>query len=174
MAGKKALVLSAQNFEDTELICPMNRLQEAGYTIDLAAPQSGDFKGKVGYTAQANMSVSELPEDPGREYELLLLPGGKAPAELRKLDKAIQAAKSFDALGKPIAAICHGPQILITAGLLQGKNATCYSSVVEELKEAGANYLDQEVVVEGTYVFSRYPGDIPAFNREMMKQLDMG
>jgi len=171
MAGKKVLCISAEGFEDTELLCPVNRLLEEGHTVDIAAPGNKEFTGKHGYSVHPDLSVDDLPPDPATVYDLLLLPGGKAPATLRKIDSVLEAAKSFDAAGKPIAAICHGPQILITAGLLQGKQATSYTSVAKELKEAGAEYLDQEVVVDGSYIFSRNPKDIPAFNREIIAQL---
>jgi protease I len=171
MAGKRVLIISADQFEDTELLCPMNRLLEAGCSVDIAAPNKGKITGKKGYAVQAHLSVKDLPEDPALEYDLLLLPGGKAPAQLRQIDAVLAAARRFDAAQKPIAAICHGPQVLISAGLMQGKTATSYTSVAQELKEAGASYVDEEVVVDGSYIFSRNPNDIPAFNRELMKKL---
>lgn len=171
MPTQKVLLISADQFEDTELICPMNRLLEAGYGVDIASLEKGEITGKKGYTAQANLAVNELSGDPAQAYDLLLIPGGKAPAALRKSEPVLDIARSFDRAGKPIAAICHGPQILISAGLLKGKKATSYSSVARELKDAGADYEDTEVVVDGKYVFSRNPKDIPAFNREIMRQL---
>ncbi len=167
----RVLIITADDFEDTELLCPMNRLLEAGYTVDVASLQKGSITGKKGYTVDADLSVEELSEEPSRDYDLLLLPGGKAPGKLRENDKVLDTARSFDKAGKPIAAICHGPQILISAGLLKDKQATSYTSVAPELKDAGALYEDAEVVVDGNYVFSRHPGDIPAFNREIMAQL---
>jgi protease I len=105
------------------------------------------------------------------EYTILVLPGGAAPAAVRKEPKALDIARNFFARSKPVAAICHGPQILISAGLLQGRRATCYISVADELKEAGALYEDREVVVDANLVTSREPADLPAFMRETMKQL---
>ena len=172
MAAKRVLIISADHFEDTELLCPMNRLIEAGCSVDIAAPNKGKITGKKGYAVQAHLSVKDLPEDPAAEYDLLLLPGGKAPAQLRRIDAVLAVAKRFDAAQKPIAAICHGPQVLISAGLMQGKTATSYTSVAQELQEAGASYVDEEVVVDGNYIFSRNPNDIPAFNREMMQKLE--
>jgi len=172
MSHHRVLILSADGFEDSELLCPMNRLLEAGYELDIASLTKGTITGKMGYTVEANLSVDEVPDDPSQTYGLLLLPGGKAPASLRKHDTVLEIARRFDRAGKPIAAICHGPQILISAGLLEGKKATSYSSVAKELKDAGAIYEDREVVVDGNHVFSRSPQDLPAFNREMMRQLD--
>ena len=167
----RILIVTADDFEDTELLCPMNRLLEAEYAVDVVSLEKGTVTGKKGYTVDVDIALDDLPIDPSQSYDLLLLPGGKAPAKLRKYEKVLDTARSFDKAGKPIAAICHGPQILISAGLLKGKRATSYTSVASELKDAGALYEDAEVVVEGKYVFSRHPGDIPAFNREIMAQL---
>ena len=171
MSTGRILILTADQFEDTELLCPMNRLLESEFTVDVVSVDKGMITGKKGYTVDVDIALDDLPFDPSPSYDLLLLPGGKAPATLRQYEKVLDTARSFDKAGKPIAAICHGPQILISAGLLKGKRATSYTSVAQELKDAGAYYEDSEVVVDGNYVFSRHPGDIPAFNREMMHQL---
>jgi len=171
MPNQRVLIISADGFEDLELFCPMYRLLEAGYGIDIASLTKGKLTGKNGYTIEANMAVDEFSNNPSQSYELLLLPGGKAPATLRQNETVLNIARDFDQAGKPIAAICHGPQILITAGLLKGKRATSYSSVAKELDEAGAHYEDKEVIVDRQYVFSRTPKDLPAFNREMIDQL---
>jgi len=174
MSSKRILIISADKFEDTELLCPMNRLLEEGCSVDVASFDKGRIKGKKGYTVDANLALEDLPEDPAAAYDLLLLPGGKAPAKLRRDARVLKAAESFDKAGKPVAAICHAPQILISAGLMKGRRATSYEAVADELKEAGAIYEDTEVVVDGNYIFSRHPGDIPAFNREIMRKLKKG
>lgn len=164
----KALIISADSFEDTELLVPYYRLKEAGIAVDIASMQKGTFKGKRGYTVEANTSLADVhPND----YDLLILPGGKAPAVIRKEQKALEIAKHFFQTFKPVAAICHGAQTLITAGLLKGRHATCYTSVVPEMKDAGAIYEDKEVVVDGNLITSRQPSDLPAFMRETMKKL---
>ena len=99
--------------------------------------------------------------------------GGSTPAVVRNVPKALEIARSFFTHSKPVAAICHGPQILISAGLLKGRHATCYMSVADELKKAGALYEDQEVVVDANLITSRQPADLPAFMRETMKQLEL-
>jgi len=162
----KVLILSADDFEDTELLVPLYRLREAGFSVEIASRSTGSIKGKHGYEIPVDKVFKDVV--PG-EYGLLLLPGGKAPAAIRD-DQAVQEiARSFFADNKPVAAICHGPQVLISAGLMRGKRATCYRSVTPELKEAGAQYEDSEVVVDGQLVTSRQPEDLPAFNREMMR-----
>ena len=105
------------------------------------------------------------------DYDMLVLPGGKAPSKIRDDARVTAIARDFMESKKPVAAICHGPQVLVTADVLEGRTATCYRAVREELEGAGASYRDEEVVVDGNLVTSRQPGDIPAFMREIMKQL---
>ena len=164
----RALIISADHFEDSELLFPFYRLQEAGLEVDIASIARGKINGKHGYEVAVDRALRDV--DP-KEYDMLILPGGKAPATLRKEPAAIAIAQDFMRSNKPVAAICHGPQILITAGVLQGRRATCYRSVAEELQESGALYEDKEVVVDGKLVTSRQPSDLPAFMREMIKLL---
>jgi protease I len=164
----KVLFISADNFEDTELLVPLYRFQEEGIEVDVASLQKGTIKGKHGYEVAVNKALDEI--DPA-QYDLLVLPGGKAPETVRKQPKAVAIAQHFFQKNKPVSAICHGPQTLITAGLLKGRRATCYRTVAEELKSSGALYEDTEVVVDGNLVTSRQPSDLPAFMRETMKML---
>lgn len=164
----KVLIISADNFEDTELLFPYYRLREEGIDVDLASMRKGKIKGKHGYEIEVNKSLDEIKPE---EYDMLILPGGKAPAAIRKEKKALDIAKYFFDKDKPVSSICHGPQILISAGLMKGRHATCYKSVAPELNEAGAIYDDKEVVVDGTLVTSRQPSDLPAFMREIIKKL---
>ncbi|HSA78880.1 MAG TPA: type 1 glutamine amidotransferase domain-containing protein [Nitrospirota bacterium] len=164
----KALVISADNFEDTELLVPYYRLQEEGIDVDVASMRKGTIKGKHGYEVAVTKTLSEVNPD---EYDILVLPGGKAPEAVRKQQKAVEIVQHFFHKNKPVSAICHGPQTLITAGLLKGRRATCYRTVAEEMKAAGAFYEDREVVVDGNLVTSRQPSDIPAFMRETLKMI---
>jgi len=166
----KALIISADNFEDSELLVPYYRLKEAGVEVKLASLKRGAITGKKGYEVAVEKTIDEVNPD---AYAILILPGGKAPAVVRKEPKALEIARSFFVRNKPVAAICHGPQILISAGLLKGRRATCYKSVADELKKAGALYEDQEVVVDANLITSRQPADLPAFMRETMKQLGL-
>jgi protease I len=164
----KALLISADNFEDLELLVPYYRLKEEGIEADIASVRKGIIKGKHGYDAGVTRLLDEVRPD---DYDLLVLPGGRAPEAIRKEQKALDIARSFFALNKPVAAICHGPQILISAGLLKGRRATSYRSVAKEMREAGALYEDSEVVVDGNLVTSRQPSDLAAFMRETMNLL---
>ena len=166
----KALIISADNFEDSELLVPFYRLKEADVEVTVASTSRRAIKGKHGYEVAVDKTLDEVKAE---DFAILVLPGGAAPAVVRKEPKALEIAGSFFSLKKPVAAICHGPQILISAGLLKGRRATCYKSVADELKGAGALYEDREVVVDGKLVTSRQPADLPAFMRETMKQIGL-
>lgn len=162
----KALIISADHFEDAELLLSYYRLLEAGIEVDIASTRRGRINGKHGYQVEATKALKDVnPVD----YALLVLPGGKAPTDLRKEAAAVRIAQAFFAVNKPVAAICHGPQILITAGVLRGRRATCHHSVAQEMLAAGTLYEDAEVVVDGNLVTSRRPSDLPAFMRETIK-----
>jgi protease I len=164
----KVLILSADRFEDSELTVPLARLREAGMQVDIGSFMIGPIHGKHGEIVHANRALSQIWPD---DYDALLLPGGKAPAALRQDPQALAAVRQFFQSGKPVAAICHGPQILISAGVMQGRTATAYRGVEGELKAAGARYRDAEVVVDGNLVTSRTPADLPAFLREFLRLL---
>lgn len=164
----KALIMSADGFEDSELLVPYYRLLEAGYAVDVAAAARGSIRGGHCYEVPVTCSFAEV--DP-TAYAALVLPGGKAPAAIRGLPRAQEIAREFCAAGTPVAAICHGPQLLLSAGVLRGRRATCYRTVAAEMAAAGALYEDAEVVVDGSLVTSRHPADLPAFLRELMRLL---
>jgi protease I len=165
---KKALIISADNFEDSELLVPYYRLREEGMEVHIASFRKGKIRGKHGYEVTADKSLNEINSE---DYDILILPGGRAPDKIRKESDALRISREFFQQEKPVAAICHGAQTLISAGLLKGRRATCYSSVAGELKEAGASYEDREVVVDRNLVTSRLPSDLPSFLREIMKKI---
>ncbi len=165
----RVLILSADGFEDTELLCPMYRLREAGYQVDIAAPEWGQIKGRRGYRVVANLALDEVEPD---GFKLLLLPGGRAaPQRLRRIPEVRDIVREFVDKGRPVAAICHGPLILLSAKVLIRRRATCYKGVSGELEAAGVLYEDSEVVVDNNIITSRQPSDIPAFMREVMRAL---
>ncbi|MDD3813902.1 MAG: DJ-1/PfpI/YhbO family deglycase/protease [Desulfocapsaceae bacterium] len=163
----KVLLISADGFEDTELLVPYYRFLEEGIEIDIASIKTGPIIGKHGYHVMITHSLDQI--NPSL-YDLLILPGGKAPALLRDNEKIITLVRQFFKDGKTVAAICHGPQLLVSAGVLTGRRATCYKSVAEELQEAGCAYSDEQVVVDDNLITSRIPADLPAFMREIMKK----
>lgn len=163
---KKALIVSADDFEDLELLVPLYRLREAGLTVEVAAERRGTIIGLHGYSVPVDLTFAEVNPD---DYALLVLPGGKAPQAIRHLSEPQAIARSFMTANKPVGAICHGPQTLLSAGLITGRRATCYRTVAAEFSAAGVLYEDSEVVVDGNLVTSRQPSDLPAFMRELMR-----
>ncbi|MEK4032359.1 type 1 glutamine amidotransferase domain-containing protein [Methylocystis sp. IM3] len=162
----RALIVSSDRFEDSELSEPLRQLQAKGVDVDIAAPQKGPITGKHRHRVSAGLSLSAVRAE---DYDLLLLPGGEAPANLRNIPDAVAIVRHFLLADKPVAAICHGPQLLIATGLMAGRAATCYRAVGQELEAAGVNYLDREVVVDGNLVTSRQPADLPAFMRAIFR-----
>jgi protease I len=171
----RALILTANKFEDMELFFPYFRLLEEGVEVDIAAPKKGHIEGEHGYDLEIEKTFDEV--DPN-DYDLLLIPGGSpdgAPSVVRKDSKAQAIAKSFFSSNKPVSSICHGPWLLASAGLVNGRYLTSYwhDGVPEDIQKAGGIYEDKEVVVDGNLVTSRYPGDLPAFMRETIRMLNI-
>jgi archaeal arginyl aminopeptidase len=163
----KALFISAEGFDDAELLFPYYRFLEEGMTADIASMRKKTpIEGKHGYKATVTKTLAEINPD---DYDILVLPGGYAPEAVRKDPRALELARDFFAKNKPVAAICHGVQTLISAGLMKGRRATGAQAVVDELNAAGASCEYREVVVDGNLVTSRRPSDLPAFMREIMK-----
>jgi protease I len=173
MSTARAVILTANKFEDMELFFPYFRLLEEGVEVDIAAPTTGVIHGEHGYSMKITKAIAEVDPD---QYDLLIVPGGfpdGAPATVRNIKKAQGIAQSFFAKNKPVASICHGPWLLVSADLVRGRHLTSYwhDGVPEEIKAAGGIYEDKEVVVDGNLVTSRWPMDLPAFVREMVKSI---
>lgn len=162
----KALIISTDGFEDLELLVPYYRLKEDNIDVDIASIKKGKIKGIRNYEVEANLELNEVNAD---EYDVLILPGGKAPEKIRKEKRALEISRHFFEQNKPVGAICHGPQTLISAGLITGRRATCYKTVAKELIDAGGIYEDKEVIVDRNLVTSRMPSDLPYFLREIMR-----
>jgi protease I len=164
----KALILSADNFEDQELFYPLNRLKEEDVIVKIASMKKGIITGEYGYSIDVDMTFDEV--DP-EKFDMLILPGGKAPEKVRLEQKALEIARYFFRENKPVGAICHGIQTLVSAGVMDGRKATCYIGIRDDLKCAGVLYEDQEVVVDGNLITSRHPRDLYAFGRELAKKI---
>jgi protease I len=167
----KAVVLTADKFEDTELLVPYFRLLEDGAVVDIAAPTNEVIGGENGYRVEPDVLIDDV--DPG-DYDLLIIPGGfpdGAPATVRAIPAAQHIAQAFFADNKPVATICHGPWLLVSADLVRGRHITSYwhDGVPEEIKDAGGLWEDSPVVVDGNLISSRWPPDLPAFTAEMMR-----
>lgn len=163
----KALLFIENNFEDMEAMYPYYRMLEAGFTVDVAGPKKGAvYTGKYGYPLAASIAPEEVNLD---EYAVLIIPGGQAPDKMRLNEAMVDLVRQADKRGLLIGAICHGPQVLIEADILRGRNATCYRSVLTDILNAGAIYHDLEVIMDDNLVTSRTPADLPAFMREIIR-----
>lgn len=166
LTGKKVAFLLTDGFEDSELTSPWNTVVEAGGTAHLISPSSGSVEGKKGHTQDVDHAVSDA--DPA-DYDALVLPGGTANADKIRMDEsAVAFTQHFGAHDKPIAVICHGGWILTDAEAVRGRRMTSFPSLKTDLRNAGATWVDEEVVVDGKLVSSRTPDDLPAFNRELV------
>jgi protease I len=170
----RAIVLTANLFEDFELFYPYFRLMEEGVAVDVAAPAKEKITGENGYFFEnVDLTIDEV--DP-QNYDLLFIPGGHphgAPTTVRNNKKAQEIARAFFAADKPVAAICHGPYLLVSADLVAGRRLTSFwgDGVPDEIKAAGGIYVDEDVVVDGNLITSRWPMDLPAFMQEVMQAL---
>lgn len=171
---KKAVILTADKFEDMEVFFPLFRLLEMGWKVDVAAPNKKSIEGEHGYDLEPTITIDEVNPD---DYDLLIIPGGfpdGAPATVRKIKKAQEITKSFFKKNKPVASICHGPWTLASADVIRGRHLTSYwhDGVPEDVKAAGGIWEDKEVVVDGNLITSRWPMDLPDFMREIAKKIE--
>jgi protease I len=176
LTGKKVAILVENGFEQVELTEPKAALEQAGAQTDIISPREGKVKGWQ-HTEWGDEFPVDVPLSKARadEYDALLLPGGVMnPDKLRMNREAVQFVKAFFEARKPVAAICHGPWTLIDAGVVKGRTMTSYPSIQTDLKNAGAEWVDREVVVDNGLVTSRRPDDIPAFNRKMIEEFAEG
>lgn len=172
---KRILIMSTDGFEQSELMEPKKLLEEAGANVTVASLEDGEIRGwdqkDWGKSVKVDLTLDEVSVG---DYDALLLPGGQMnPDILRMNDKAISLVKEFDSAGKAIAAICHAPWLLIEADLVNGKTVTGWPSIRTDLRNAGANVVDQEVAVDGMLITSRKPEDIPAFTKALQDALSM-
>ena len=174
--GIKVAILVAEGFEQSELTGPKKALDEAGARTKIVSPAQGQVQGWKHYEKADQFPVDVALEDADpEEFDALLLPGGVAnPDQLRANPKAVAFVKSFIDSGKPVAAICHGPWTLIEAGAVKGRELTSWPTLKTDLKNAGARWVDREVVVDEGLVTSRKPDDIPAFNEKMLEEFAEG
>ncbi|ALI98548.1 type 1 glutamine amidotransferase domain-containing protein [Rufibacter tibetensis] len=176
LSGKKIAILVEKGFEQVELEKPKAALEEAGAETHIISPQSGKVKAWAMTDWGKEFEVDrELKSGVASNYDALLLPGGVMnPDYLRANEQAVAFVRSFHEAGKPIAAICHGPWTLIEAGAVQGRKMTSWPSLKTDLTNAGATWVDEEVVTDQGLVTSRKPDDIPAFNKKMIEEFAEG
>jgi len=166
---KKILILAADNFEDSELLYPYYRLQEAGGDVKVAGLGEAQYSGKHGVPVKCDGRIEDF--DPA-DFDVLVIPGGWAPDKLRQSKVVLDLVRSAHDGKKLIASICHGPQVLISAGILKGRKVTCAAAIKDDVINAGAEYSDEPVAVDNNLITSRKPADLPAFCREVVKRLE--
>ena len=171
---KRIMILATNGFEQSELMKPKANLEDAGFETTVVSLEKGEIKGwdqkDWGDSVAVEKTVDEISDCSG--YDGLLLPGGQMnPDILRMNERAIAIVREFDMAGKPIAAICHAPWLLAEADLIKGKTVTAWPSIRTDLKNAGANVVDKEAVVDGNLITSRNPDDIPAFSKALIEML---
>lgn len=162
------MILSHNGFEDLELYYPYYRLKEEEIEFELASPVRDNIEGKHGYSIETERNIYHVKPE---SYDFLIIPGGDAPSKLVKKKTALKITTHFFEEDKPVAAICHGPEVLISAGVMEGRVATSHESVKEKLEEAGGDFRESGVVVDGNLITSRGPEDLPAFMKKLMEKI---
>jgi protease I len=174
--GKKVAILATDGFEQVELEKPKQLLENAGAATVVVSPKAGQIRGwdkkDWGDSVKVDATLAECSPD---EFDALLLPGGVInPDKLRTEKDAVEFVRSFYEAGKPIGAICHGPWMLVEAGVVEGRRATSWPSLSKDMENAGAEWVDEEVVVDEGIVTSRKPEDIPAFAKKLIEEIGEG
>jgi protease I len=176
LRGKRVAILATDGFEQSELEKPRAALEEAGAETEIVSPKHDEIwawdQDHIGDIVKVDVALEDAEPD---EYDALLLPGGVMnPDKLRTMPEAVEFARAFFESGKPVAAICHGPQLLIEADVVRGRKMTSYPAIKTDLINAGANWVDEKVVTDQGLVTSRKPDDIPAFNEKMIEEIAEG
>jgi protease I len=176
LSGKTVAILTESGFEEIELTSPKKALEEAGATVHIVSPQKETVKGWNHDHWTIELPVDKnVSEAKAEDYDALMIPGGVInPDKLRRSPEAVEFARDFLETGKPVAAICHGPQLLIETGLLEGRDMTSFASVKTDIENAGAHWHDREVIVDNGLVTSRSPDDLEAFNQKMLEEIMEG
>jgi protease I len=170
LTGKRVAMLVEDEFEDRELTGPLEALRAAGAAVTLVGPTAGtEFKGKRGEAAVRSDVAAGAARI--KAFDALVIPGGHAPDKMRMRHAMVDLARDAMDTGKPVAAICHGPQLLISANALRGRTLTCWPSIAVDVKNAGGLYVDKPVVEDGNLITSRKPDDVPVFSEAIIRAL---
>jgi protease I len=169
LKGKRVAVLAEEIYQEMELWVPYYRLKEEGADVKIVAPVKQTYKSKLGYPVNADVAAADVS---AKDFDGVVIPGGYAPDMMRRYPAILSLVRDCFNQGKPVAAICHAGWVPASAGILKGKTATCFFAIKDDLINAGAKYVDEEVVVDGNLITSRTPADLPAFCRELVKALE--
>jgi protease I len=169
LEGKRVAILLEQQYQELEVWYPYYRLKEAGCKVTLVAPEAGQtYPSKLGYPAKSDKSAKDVSAD---DFDALVIPGGFAPDFIRRSEAMIRLTSMLAEQGKPIAAICHGPWVLCSTQALKNRKATCFFAIKDDVSNAGAKYVDAEVIRDGNIITSRKPDDLPAFMQALLQAL---
>ncbi len=168
LKGKKIAILLEQLYEDPEFWYPYYRFLEEGADVRVTAPDVKEYKSKYGYPATSDLAAEDAR---GADFDAVIIPGGYSPDHMRRSEDLVRFVREAEAAGKIIAAICHGPWMLISAGVVKGREVTAFFSIKDDLINGGGRYVDREVVRDGNIITSRMPKDLPAFCREIIEAL---
>jgi protease I len=172
LKGKRIAILAEDIYEDLELWYPLLRMKEEGAEVKVIGTGSANqYTGKHGLPVQVDLSADQVRAD---DFDAVIIPGGYAPDRMRRYEALLRFVREAFEKGKVVASICHGPWVLVSAGVLKGRTATCFFAIKDDVINAGAKYVDQEVVRDGNLITSRMPADLPAFCREIIKALSEG
>ena len=167
LQGKRAAILIEQQYQELEVWYPLYRLRETGCKVTLVGPEAGtSYPSKLGYPAKSDKAAKDVK---AADFDLLVIPGGFAPDYIRRTEAMIRLVSDMAEQGKVIAAICHGPWVLCSTQALKGKKATCFFAIKDDVSNAGARYVDEEVVRDGNLITSRKPDDLPAFMQTIIQ-----
>ncbi len=165
--GKRAAVLVEQQYQEMEIWYPVYRLREAGCQVTLVGPEAGQtYPSKLGYPARSDKAARDVSAD---DFDAIVVPGGFAPDFLRRHESVLKLVGTMAEQGKVVAAICHGPWVLCSTQALKGKRATCFFAIKDDVSNAGARYVDAEVMRDGNLITSRKPDDLPAFMQAIIQ-----
>lgn len=165
---KKVAFVLADNYEDIEHTSPVDAVRGTGADVTVIGITMDEIKGKKGGSEKPNKTFGDVSPE---EFDMLVIPGGGSPENLRIVDEAVEFTRRFTESGKPVAAICHGAQLLISADVLKDRTVTAVNKIRDDLKNAGANYIDEALVVDDNLITSRVPGDLDAFNGALVDAL---
>lgn len=167
-SAKKVAVVLANNYEDVEATSPIEAIKNAGGQVTIVGIEKGEVKGKKGDTQTVSQSFADVSPD---DFDMLVIPGGGSPENLRIDDAAVQFTREFVNSGKPVASICHGPQLLISAKVVSGRKLTSVNKIRDDIVNAGGLYVDESLAEDGNLITSRVPDDLPVFNEAITKAL---
>ena len=169
--GKRIAILVEDMYNELEFWYPYYRMKEAGAQVTVVSTGAKEYHSKIGMPAPGGTSAESVGS---KDFDAVIVPGGYAPDRMRRSDAMMKLVRESFEQGKIVAAICHAGWVLVSAGILKGKTATCFSSIKDDLINAGAKYVDQEVVRDGHLITSRMPDDLPAFCREIIAAMSKG